>query len=552
MNLLRIGLSCMFLFHLVSWFMSIFRKIIGLFCKFIVINFLLCHPLYAYFDIARDAISLQNNEIQMRGDLSSYKEQTAPLPLFEEDQGICVNGDSASGDCPPPAAKNTTHSDSDSKKRGEDRLAAQEQIMSGTHEGETIEKSSKETPFQVYFFWGDGCPHCEAEKTFLFRMNKEYPLMQINEFEVWYNKQNAEFLLKLAKAYNIKASGVPVTFIDKRAFVGFSEESKKEIAQLIGKCHYEKCLDPVNVASGIISTEVRGPTEPEGGTENLECKERSKTVHIPWIGYLEASEMSLPAITIVIAGLDSFNPCAFFVLFSLMGLLIHAGSRKKMFLIGGIFVFFSGIIYFLFMAAWLNLFFIMGQVGIITTFAGVTAVFIGTINIKDFFALKKGVSLTIPDKVKPRLFERMRRLMKSTSLISIIVGTVVLAIAANSYELLCTAGFPMVFTRILTLNNLPNSTFYLYLALYNVIYVIPLSVIVLVFTLTLGSKKLTEWQGRVLKLVSGIMMLGLGSILIFDPAILNSALIAVLLIIAAIATSAAVAAVTKKFTHLRR
>jgi len=101
--------------------------------------------------------------------------------------------------------------------------------------------------------------------------------------------------------------------------------------------------------------------------------------------------MSLPVITLVIAGLDSFNPCAFFVLFSLLGLLIHAQSRKKMFLIGSVFVFFSGFIYFLFMAAWLNLFLVMGQVEIITKIAGSVAVVIAAINIKDFFIFKKGV-----------------------------------------------------------------------------------------------------------------------------------------------------------------
>src|SRR4030043_88063 len=134
--------------------------------------------------------------------------------------------------------------------------------------------------------------------------------------------------------------------------------------------------------------------------EDLECKKKNKTVYIQWIGKRDASEMSLPVITLVIAGLDSFNPCAFFVLFSLLGLLIHARSRRKMLLVGSIFVFFSGFIYFIFMAAWLNLFLFMGQVQMITKVAGLTAVLIAAINIKDFFLFKKGVSLTIPDNAK--------------------------------------------------------------------------------------------------------------------------------------------------------
>jgi len=234
------------------------------------------------------------------------------------------------------------------------------------------------------------------------------------------------------------------------------------------------------------------------------------------------------------------------VLLSLLGLLVHARSRNMMLLIGLVFVFFSGFVYFLFMAAWLNLFLVMGQVAIITTVAGVVSVIIAAINIKDFFLFKQGVSLSIPDSAKPGLFDRMRRLMRATSMISILAGTTVLAIVANSYELLCTAGFPLVFTRILTLQNLPAATYYLYLMFYNIVYVVPLLIIVVVFTATLGSRKLSEWQGRVLKLVSGSMMLGLGIVLLADPSLLSSLLTSLGVLSAAIVLSLIVATVTRR------
>jgi len=137
-----------------------------------------------------------------------------------------------------------------------------------------------------------------------------------------------------------------------------------------------------------------------------------------------------------------------------------------MLLVGGVFVFFSGLIYFLFMSAWLTLFLHVGQLMIIAITAGLIALTIATINIKDFFLFKRG-GLSIPKKAKPKLFERIRNLLKATSLPSLIIGTVVLAIAANTYELLCTVGFPMVFTRVLTLQDLSALQYYLYLILYN-------------------------------------------------------------------------------------
>jgi hypothetical protein len=217
-----------------------------------------------------------------------------------------------------------------------------------------------------------------------------------------------------------------------------------------------------------------------------------------------------------------------------------------MLVIGGIFVLFSGIIYFIFMAAWLNIFMIIGQLTAITLTAGLIALATAAINIKDFFFFHKGISLSIPEQAKPRLFERMRNLLKSPSFPAMVAGTVVLAVTANAYELLCTAGFPMIYTRVLTLHKLTAAQYYLFLVLYNVVYVLPLSAIVIVITVTLGARKLTEWQGRKLKIISGLMMLSLGIVLIINPALLNNVLAAAALLGAVLVVSWVAITVTKK------
>jgi hypothetical protein len=259
---------------------------------------------------------------------------------------------------------------------------------------------------------------------------------------------------------------------------------------------------------------------------------------LPLMGALDAQSLSLPVFTLVVAGLDAFNPCAFFVLMFLLSLMVHAGSRRRMALIGGVFVITSGLLYFVFMAAWLNIFLVVGELALITTIAGLVAIVIALINIKDFFWFKQGVSLSIPESAKPSLYGRTRNLLKASSLPAMLAGTIVLALAANSYELLCTSGFPMVYTRTLTLNDLPPATFYAYLALYNLVYVTPLLVIVAVFTARFGARKLSEEEGRVLKLLSGLMMLLLGLVLVIAPTLLNDvttalALLAVTLVLTA-------------------
>jgi len=448
-------------------------------------------------------------------------------------------------------------------------------LENGTASSSDLDRNSGGTPddsrsrhlksrFTVYFFWGDGCPHCAEEKPFLDALQQRHPGMDIRSYEVWHDKQNAALMDSMAKAYKNGMSGVPMTFVGRKAFVGFTEQTGRQIASAVERCAFEPCVDPLDIVSGNAMLTVpvlggssqAGPQPASRGAMTAPQAAASKqpapaaedaVIDLPLFGNVDTTRTSLPLLTVMIAGMDSFNPCAFFVLLSLLGLMVHARSRGRMLFVGGVFVFFSGFIYFLFMAAWLNLFLVMGQVALITRIAGGLSLIIAAINIKDFFLFKKGISLSIPDSAKPKLFDRMRRLIRASSLLSLLLGTTVLAIAANSYELLCTAGFPMVYTRILTLNSLSKASYYLYLVLYNVIYVIPLLLIVVAFGITLGKRQLTEWQGRVLKLVSGAMMLGLALVLLIDPALLNNVFVSFLLLAGALAVSMVVAFITKRW-----
>jgi len=385
----------------------------------------------------------------------------------------------------------------------------------------------------VTLFWGEGCPHCEKEKAFLKELQKADARLLVKEYEVWKNQENGALYKQVLKAAKIEQVGVPATVVGTAVFMGFNRQTQLGIENAIARCLREGCPD------GVAELSKQGLVTDAGD-------EGTGAVNVPLLGSVDPGKVSLPVFTVIIGALDSFNPCAFFVLLFLLSLLIHARSRKRMFLIGGIFVLFSGLIYFLFMAAWLNVFLFVGQIAAITVAGGAVAVLVGGINVKDFFLFKQGVSLSIPESAKPKLFERMRGLLKAPTMPALIAGTVVLAISANAYELLCTAGFPMVYTRVLTLQKLTNFQYYQYLVLYNIVYVVPLAVIVTVITATLGARKLTEWQGRQLKLVSGLMMLSLGVVLIVNPALLNNAMASVVMLAGVVVVSAVIIAVMKK------
>ena len=372
----------------------------------------------------------------------------------------------------------------------------------------------------LHFFWGTGCQHCARAKPFLADLTKQHPTLHVVSREVFDDEENLAELMRMSRELGEEATGVPVFIVQGRMFSGFSDETARELTAWV---------TTVLAGSG---PAVATPPCPEGG------------ITIPLLGRVDVASLSLPVFTVVVAALDSFNPCAFFVLFFLLSLLLHVHSRFRMAVVGGIFVLFSGLVYFLFMAAWLNLFLVVGQLAAFTLVAGGIATVIAAINIKDFFRFHEGVSLTIPEEAKSRLYARMREIVHAGSLPAMLAATVTLAVVANSYELLCTAGFPMVFTRVLTLNHLSATGYYLYLAFYNLVYVVPLAVIVGVFVLTLGSRKLTEWQGRVLKLVSGCMMLALGVVLLVRPTLLNNALVSLAILVVSLVAAWGIAAVS--------
>lgn len=370
---------------------------------------------------------------------------------------------------------------------------------------------------ELYFFWAHDCPHCNEARPFVERLPIQYPWLRLRSAELTSSEANVRQYAALAASLGREASAVPAFLFCGEMIVGYESDATtgEQLRRRLATCHERRLTQG-------------GAPPPAAET----------STRLPLLGDIDPKSVSLPLTTLILAALDAFNPCAFFVLLFLLSLLVHARSRARMAFVGGVFVLFSGLVYFAFMAAWLNVFLWAGELRYVTAAAGGLALAIGFVNVKDFFWFRRGVTLSIPDSAKPGLFRRMRALVAATSWPSLVAGSVLLAAAANTYELLCTAGFPMVFTRILTLHGLSPARYYLYLAFYNLIYVIPLALIVVVFTVTLGARKLSEEQGRALKLLSGLMMLGLGALLLAAPQWLNNPFAAAGLLAAALTVTA--------------
>ena len=225
----------------------------------------------------------------------------------------------------------------------------------------------------------------------------------------------------------------------------------------------------------------------------------------------------MPLFTFLIGLVDGFNPCAMWVLVFLLSVLVNVKDRGRIIVIAGTFVAVSGLAYFAFMAAWFNVFQLIGLLRPVQIGLGLTALVVGAINIKDFFAFHQGVSLSIPDAAKPGLYRRVRNIVSTKHLTVALVGAITLAIVVNIIELLCTAGLPALYTEILTMQNLPAWANYAYLGLYIVAYMLDDTILVTVAVVTLSHRKLQESQGRWLKLLSGCVIALLGGVMIFRP-----------------------------------
>ena len=344
----------------------------------------------------------------------------------------------------------------------------------------------------IEIFSRQGCPHCANAYRFLEKLKKDNPYIEIISRDIDANKENMQRFIDFNARFVIDQPGVPSFLVCDNFLIGFdhTETTGKQLNQML---HLET-----------FSTVIANADE----------------VDLPVIGKTKVENLGMPLFTIAIGLVDGFNPCAMWVLLVILSILVNLRDRKRILLIAGTFVVVSGIVYFFFMAAWLNLFLIIGVSRALQFIIGLVAMLIGTIHIKDYLAFKKGLSLSIPDTAKPSLYSRIRDIVYAKNIVATFIAIVIMATLVNLIELLCTAGLPAVYTQVLSLQKLNSFQYYLYLLLYNIAYMFDDALMVGIVVFTLSKRKIGEQHGRWLKLLSGSVILILGVLLILNPSLL--------------------------------
>lgn len=402
-----------------------------------------------------------------------------------------------------------------------------------------VSAKADEKVINIHLFYGNGCPHCAAEEEFLSDYLKDRTDVKLYKYEIWYDSHNQELLSKVQKEMGTtNKNGVPFTVIGKKTIVGYADGvTDEQIKDAINYYLNNDYRDYAGEITGKVKkTEVKEDTikdesKTEDKTENKiekadDTKDSDQTdenVTVPVLGKINAKKVSLPILAVVLGFVDGFNPCAMWILIFLITMLFNMKDRKKMWILGLTFILTSGIVYLMFMLAWLNLATFISKIAFIRLLIAVIALVVGLINIYKYIdsLKKKDEGCDVVDKKdRKKIMEKIISITHEKKFIIALFGIMVLAASVNIIELMCSIGIPLLFTQILAMNNLSTFSYMIYMFIYIFFFLIDDIVIFVISMVTLKVTGLSTKYTKYSHLVGGIIMLIIGLLLIIKPELL--------------------------------
>lgn len=391
-------------------------------------------------------------------------------------------------------------------------------LMAGSRDCLAAQPAAPNYAVDVYVFWREGCPHCERALTWFSTIeSSDASPLRVHRIEIGRDPEMRELLLDVVRDYRLDRAAVPLIVVGPTAFIGFldADSSGQEIENAIRACRATRCPDPL---ASRLGREVAAPEAFAG--KAAETHPVPTRVRVPFFGDIETQGVSLAALTVMLAAADGFNPCAMWTLVFLLGLIGNMQDRVRMWTLGVAFVAASAGVYFLFMAAWLNVVLLLGMIAWLRWGIGVLAIVGGVYSVRRGYSREPLVCEVTAPASRRKVLDVLRSLALEKRFVLALIGIVLIAVAVNVVELICSAGIPAVYTQVLALSQMSPLQYYAYLVLYVAVFMLD-DVIVLVatlgaMTLTGTSERYTRWSNR----VGGIILIGLGLLLIFRPQLL--------------------------------
>ena len=367
--------------------------------------------------------------------------------------------------------------------------------------------SASDKQVNLYYFHAEGCPTCALETTYLEELTSKDTNLVLHKYEIAFDKENQKLSKDVGELLNQPINSTPTLIIGREVIVGFKEGStEKTIEEAITFVRDNNVRDDVGEMLGIV--------EPGQGVDII--NEESK-VNLPFFGEVDAKSVSLPLLAIVLGGLDGFNPCAMWVLLLLISMLFHLEEQWKKWFLGGLFLLTTAIMYFFFMLSWLNITILFGTLVYIRWLIGGLSIGGGIFNIRRYTQMEPGCEI-VDESKRLKIRDRLKAIYSQPVFALAAVGIVVLAVSVNLVELICSAGLPVLFTQILTLNDLSSTQHIMYLLLYLAMFMLD---DVIVFVIAMKTAELTGISTKYARnahLIGGILMILLGILMILKPA----------------------------------
>jgi glutaredoxin len=376
----------------------------------------------------------------------------------------------------------------------------------------------------AYVFWQKGCPYCASAKMELNRLGKIRPSINIQPIELDISPATDNLYERTLVHFGFEQAAVPLVVIGDKPFLGFASDGRSALAydQAIEKCLSSKCPDVV--AKLATASSVKGAASDANDPPSSDRNRPAlipETISLPFIGQIETRSLSLPMLTVLLAAVDGFNPCAMWVLVFLIGLLLGLENEKRMWLLGGAFLLTTAVMYFVVMAAWLNLVLILGAVFWLRVAIAVLALGVGFYFLREYWTKPEAACKVVNPGRRRKIMEVFRSITQQDNLVWAVLGMMVLAVGVNLIELLCSAGVPAVYTQILTFNELPTSTYYLYICLYIAVFMLDDLAIFATAMFALRVTGLTGSYARYSHLIGGVVLLAIGAIMLLRPELLS-------------------------------
>jgi len=370
----------------------------------------------------------------------------------------------------------------------------------------------------IYLFWRQGCPHCEREIAFLRQFEAGNPAIRVHYFDIGSDVASRTLLVRTGELLAADISSVPFTVVGDEVFAGYLNDATtgEVIRRRALQCLAHPCPDSVKPLLSAGNTDP-APVAKESARAPPSAREIPASIALPLIGEVATKNLSLPMLTVVLAALDGFNPCAMWTLMLLLGLLIGMQDKRRRWILGSAFIVASAAVYFLFMAAWLNLFLFLGMLLWVRLAIGVVAIAGGGYYLRTYLLKRDDVCAVTAPEQRRRVFDRLRQLSRQEQFWLALSGIVLLAFAVNLVELLCSAGIPAVYTRVLTLSDVPVWQYYLYLLLYILIFMLDDLIVFFTVMKTLEVTGLSTRYARTSHLLGGIVLVILGALLLLRP-----------------------------------